>query len=243
MQILVINPNTTASMTAQITAAARSVAAPGTTVIGANPSMGPASIEGYYDEAFSVPGLLDEIRKGEHQGCDGFVIACFDDTGLDAARCIATGPVVGICEAAVSMASMLCTRFSIITTLSRSLPALCHLAQRYGVADRCSIRASDIPVLDLEADAGKAHDTIAQHIGTALDEDGAEAVVLGCAGMTKLANNLSQQFSVPVLDGVVCAVKQVESLVALKLQTSKHGGYAYPLAKTYSGQFSDFAPK
>lgn len=230
-------------MTAQITAAARAVAAAGTEVDGVNPKMGPASIEGFYDEAFSVPGLLEEIRRGERDGYDGFVIACFDDTGLDAARCVAGGPVVGICEAAVAMAGMVSNRFSVITTLSRSLPALRHLAQRYGVAERCTIRASDIPVLDLEADAGQARDTIADRIQQALDDDGAEAIVLGCAGMTDLANSLAAQFSVPVLDGVACAVKQVEALLAINLHTSKRGGYAYPLAKPYSGQFSEFAPK
>ena len=112
--------------------------------------MGPASIEGYYDEAFSVPGLLEEIRRGEEDGCDGYVIACFDDTGLDAARCVASGPVVGICEAAMHVATLLGGRFSVVTTLARSVPALEALARRYGVADRCRVRAAEVPVLALE---------------------------------------------------------------------------------------------
>ncbi|HYD68518.1 aspartate/glutamate racemase family protein, partial [Azospirillum sp.] len=92
MRILVVNPNTTASMTARIGAAARAVAAPGTEVEAVNPAMGPASIEGYYDEAFAVPGLLEEIARGEAAGVDGYVIACFDDTGLEAARSLARAP-------------------------------------------------------------------------------------------------------------------------------------------------------
>src|SRR5438874_1363144 len=96
MKILVVNPNTTASMTQKIGAAARAAAAPGTEILAVNPSTGPVSIEGFYDEALSVPGLLAEIAKGEEFGVDGHVIACFDDTGLDAARSLAKKPVVGI---------------------------------------------------------------------------------------------------------------------------------------------------
>ena len=88
MKILIINPNTTVTMTEKIGAAARAVAAADTEVQAVNPEMGPVSIEGYYDEVFAVPGLLEEIRKGEARGVDGYVIACFDDTGLDAARTI-----------------------------------------------------------------------------------------------------------------------------------------------------------
>ena len=87
-------------MTEKIGAAARAVAAAGTEIVAVSPAMGPASIEGYYDEAFAVPGLVAEVRKGEEAGCDGYVVACFDDTGVDAARCVALGPVLGIAEAA-----------------------------------------------------------------------------------------------------------------------------------------------
>src|SRR5207245_4951726 len=65
-----------------------------------NPPVGPESIEGFYDDALAVPGLLAEIAKGEAQGVSAHVIACFDDTGLDAARALAGAPVVGIGEAA-----------------------------------------------------------------------------------------------------------------------------------------------
>ena len=149
MKIHLVNPNTTASMTATAAEAARAVASSGTIIVETQPDYGPESIEGYYDEVFAIPGLIDNIRR--HNGCDGHVIACFDDTGLDAARCIANGPVVGLCEAACIMASMVANKFSIVTTLSRSVPALEKLTLHYGMEHRCvSVRASDVPVLDLE---------------------------------------------------------------------------------------------
>lgn len=102
MKLKVINPNTTLSMTRKIGEAASVVARPGTEILAVSPAMGPASIEGHYDEAVSALGVLDEVRKGTAEGCEGYLIACFDDPGLRAAREIANGPVVGIAEAAIT---------------------------------------------------------------------------------------------------------------------------------------------
>ena len=243
MKLLLVNPNTTASMTEKAGEAARLVAASGTEIIAVNPEYGPVSIEGYYDEVFSIPGLLEEIRKGEASGCQGTVIACFDDTGLDAARCLASGPVVGICEAAMHTASLLANSFSVVTTLRRSIPALEELAVKYGMSRKCHrVRAAEVPVLELENPDSEAAKLIRVEIQKALDEDRSDAIVLGCAGMVELATKLSKEFGVPVIDGVTAAVKLVESLVALGLQTSKRNGYAFPRSKPYLGLFQSFQP-
>ena len=243
MKLLLVNPNTTSSMTDKAGEAARMVAASGTEIIAVNPQYGPISIEGYYDEVFSIPGLLEEVRKGEASGCQGAVIACFDDTGLDAARCIASGPVVGICEAAMHIASLLANSFSIVTTLRRSIPALEELTVKYGMSRKCHrIRAVEVPVLELENPDSEATKLIRVEIQKALDDDRSEAIVLGCAGMVDLAAELSEEFGVPVIDGVSAAVKLVESLVALRLQTSKINGYAFPRSKPYIGLFQTFQP-
>jgi allantoin racemase len=240
MNITLINPNTTASMTEKAVVAARGVAAAGTVITGTQPSVGPESIEGYYDEVFSVPGLIGCIQA--NGDADAYVLACFDDTGLDAARCATSKPVVGIGEAAYHLASLVANRFGVVTTLSRSVPALEHNLMKYGLAARCSgVRASDIAVLDLETDP-TAVATLSAQIDRCMQEDNAEAIVLGCAGMTDLAKTLQQTHGVPVIDGVVAAVKLVESLHAMGIQTSKVGGYAAPRAKRYSGYLSSFAP-
>ena len=242
MRILVVNPNTTASMTERIAATARAVAAPGTAIDAATSPMGPASIEGYYDEAFAVPGLLQAIVEGERNGADGAVVACFDDTGLDAARSAVAIPVIGLCEAAVHLAAPLAQRFAVVTTLPRSIAPLEALAARYGVANRCTVRAANIPVLALEDRPAMAAAKIEAEIARALADDHAEAIILGCAGMTDLAAALSRKFDVPVVDGVTAAVKLVEALVALGLMTSKRGAYARPLPKPYTGAMAPFAP-
>ncbi len=241
MRVLVINPNTTASMTRKIGAAAKAVASPGTEITAVNPEFGPPSIEGYFDEVFSIPGLIAEMRKAP--AADAVVIACFDDTGLDAARCISEAPVIGIGEAAFHMASLIAGRFSVVTTLSRSVPAIEHNLAKYGLATRCAkVRASDFPVLDLERPGSMARTRISEEIERAINDDGAEAIVLGCAGMADLSLLLSLEHDIPVVDGVSCAVKLAESLVGLGLKTSKRGGYALPRAKTFSGLFTPFSP-
>jgi allantoin racemase len=242
-RILVVNPNTTASMTEKIAAAARTASSPGTTILAATSSMGPASIEGYYDEALAVPGLLMEIARGERDGAHAAVIACFDDTGLDAARAMATIPVIGICEAAISLASFVAQRFSVITTLDRSRVPIEHLVHRYGMGSRASVRAADIPVLSLEDPQSNASARLEAEIERALEEDQAEAIVLGCAGMARLAARYQEIYCVPVVDGVGAAVGQAETLAALGLSTSKRGTYAPPVAKRYAGALQAFAPQ
>ncbi|WP_085035507.1 aspartate/glutamate racemase family protein [Ensifer aridi] len=242
MRILVINPNTTASMTEKIGKAAKAAASPTTEIVAVNPQDGPPSIEGYYDEVFVVPGIIAEMAKAG--AVDAYVIACFDDTGLDAARCATEMPVIGIGEAAFHLATLIAGKFSVVTTLARSIPAIEHNLAKYGLASRCAnVRASDVAVLDLELPGSDARSRVSAEIARAIAEDRAEAIVLGCAGMADLAHALSLEHGVPVLDGVACAVRLAETLSALGLRTSKIGGYAAPLAKRYAGYYAPWSPK
>ncbi|KQP36274.1 aspartate/glutamate racemase family protein [Pseudorhodoferax sp. Leaf274] len=241
MRILVINPNTTASMTAKIGEAARAVARQGCEVTAVSPAMGPASIESHYDEALAVPGLLQCIAQGEREGVDGYVIACFGDPGLKAARELARGPVVGIAEAAMHLASLVGTRFSVVTTLARTIGQARHLAEAYGMDRFCAnVRACELPVLELEVPGSNARERIVAECRRALDEDGADAIVLGCAGMADLCAHIQQLLGVPVVDGVAAGVQLVESLLALGLGTSKRGELARPLPKPMAGLLEGF---
>jgi allantoin racemase len=244
MRIKVINPNTTAGMTAKIGEAAQAVASPGTEIVAVNPAAGPVSIESHYDEAVSVLGVLEEVRKGEAEGCDGYVIACFGDPGLLAAREIAGGPVVGIAEAAMHAASFIATGFSVVTTLTRTCIIAEHLVDRYGMAHVCrKVRGTDISVLDLEETGSSSLDVIVEECRRAVVEDRAGAIILGCAGMADLVAAVECAVGVPVIDGVAAAVVQVEGLVRLGLRTSKHGDLAWPPSKTYTGTLAHLAPR
>jgi allantoin racemase len=244
MRIKVINPNATASMTGKIGAAARAVTAPGTDIVAVNPDKGPVSIEGHYDEAVSVIGILEEVHAGETAGIDGYVIACFGDPGLLAAREIARGPVLGIAEAAMHAASMVATGFSVVTTLERTRIIAEHLVAAYGMTRHCrKVRATELAVLDLEDETSDARRIIAAECRRALAEDGSGAIVLGCAGMADLTRALSQELGVPVIDGVAVAVKFVEALIGTGLGTSKRGDLAWPIPKTYAGGLDYLSPR
>ena len=240
MIIKVVNPNTSADMTALVARSAKAVAAPGTTVLAVSPSMGPESIESHYDEALSVPGLLAEVASGEQSGVDGHVIACFGDPGLDAARELARGPVVGIAEAAMRTAGHLGRGFTVVTTLSRSRGRTWELAERYGMRGLCrGVHACDVPVLQLGRLPG-ALDLVTAACARAVEEDDADAVVLGCAGMTDWAPSIAAAVGVPVVDGVQAAVLTVQSLVQMGLGTGKRDEFATPPPKRYAGLLRDF---
>jgi allantoin racemase len=241
MKLLLINPNTSAVMTAGMAAAAQQVAAPGTRVVGRNPTFGPVSIEGQFDEAFGAAGVAEQMHAAAGEGFDAVVIACFGDPGLDAAREMTSAPVLGIAEAAFHAASFLATGFSIVTTMTRTCVIAERLVHRYGFERTCrGIHGTDIPVLALEH---CAEDTVAQieaAARAALAADRSGAIVLGCGGMAALCSTLQQRLGVPVIDGVSAAVKFAEALAALGLRTDKSGDYAAPLPKRWSGWTSGF---
>lgn len=228
MRILIINPNTTASMTEKVGNAARLVASPGTEIVARNPATGPASIQGEADGEAALPGLFEEIDKAD--GFDVIIIACFDDTGLYAARRRTRVPVIGIGEAAYHYAMLVAERFSVVTTLAVSIPVIQENIMRYGLSGRCGkVRASNVPVLELERPGSTARETISDEIASALLHDGSDAIVLGCAGMADLAADLSARHRVPVVDGVAAAVKLAEGLVAQRLATSQAGPFSRTL--------------
>ncbi|WP_374831183.1 aspartate/glutamate racemase family protein [Paenochrobactrum pullorum] len=232
MKIFLINPNSTENMTKVALKSAQRVASAITTIETGTGIGAPRSIEGFADEAMSVPSMLNQIRRAEINGAEATVIACFDDPGLDAAREVAAGPVIGICQAGIQAAMILAKRFSIITTLPRSVPVIEDLVKLYGASGHCrKVRAINLPVLSIEAEANQAFRLLIDEISRARDEDGAEAVVLGCAGMSEMAAKLTNATGVVVIDGVVVAIKLAEALIGAGLRTSKSNAYAFPRVK------------
>lgn len=244
MRIKLINPNTTSRMTQAMDRCAKEVVSNGTEVISVSASMGPPSIEGYYDEALASLALLQEIEKGENDGMDGYVIACFGDPALYAARELARGPVIGIAEAAMHAASVIAPSFSVVTTLKRTCTMSWHLAERYGMKRFCkNVRATDVAVLDLDVPGSRARSIIIDECRKALVEDGAESIVLGCAGMAEFCREIEDAIGAPVIEGVTTAVKWAEALISLRLKTAKRGDYARPLPKLFDGDLAIYSPR
>jgi allantoin racemase len=231
MRILVINPNTSEEMTRDIDREARQYARADTEIETVCPSWGPRSIEGHYEEELAAVAML-EVVKDRAAEFDGVVIACYGDPGLAAAREVSPVPVVGIAEASMLMACTVAHSFSIVTVLPRVKPLLANTVRLHGLEARCaSIRTTPLSVLDCERDPEAAGREIVKASRLAVEEDGAEAICLGCAGMGPLDKTVEAQVGVPVLDGVACAVKLVEGLLDYGLTTSRVAAYKEPEPK------------
>ncbi|MEM8837076.1 MAG: aspartate/glutamate racemase family protein [Pseudomonadota bacterium] len=218
MNILVINPNTTASMTEAIGREAEKAARPGTTILATNPKEGPEAIQGPEDGEAALPYLFKTFDKmTADQDVDAVVIACFDDTGLFELKARATIPVVGIGEAAYHAAMLAGARFTVVTTLPVSVPVLEDNIRNYGFEKRCAkVRATNIPVLELERSPDASEEKIRLEIQTAIKEDKCDAIALGCAGMSELGAKLEAEFGIPLIDGVKSAIGLCEMLISSK---------------------------
>lgn len=224
MRLLIINPNTTASMTKKVEIAAKEIAQSTTEITAINPEQGPASIQGVADGEAALPGLFEIFEREimTKQAYDMVIIACFDDTGLMELKKRSPVPVLGIGEAAFHTAMLMGAQFSVVTTLSVSIPVIEENLVTYGLANRCArVRASEVPVLALEDPTSDAAETIAQEIATAQAEDGCDSIVLGCAGMADLAERMERRFGLPIIDGVVAAVSLCEALHRVRLAGTK----------------------
>ncbi|AEF54849.1 Hydantoin racemase [Marinomonas posidonica IVIA-Po-181] len=232
MTIAIINPNSSHSMTQQMQASCLSLALHNETQW-YECSNSPASIEGHSDGAQAAYHLLAKIRQLENSDAPpkAYVIACFDDTGLDAAREITASPVIGIGEAAMHAASFVSQKFVVMTTLERSVAILEHNLTHYGLVNRCGgVYASGLPVLSLQSNQ-QSYDLVKSAVSKVLQENRADAIVLGCGGMSHWVERLQQDIGVPVLDGVRIAISLADSFISLNLSTSKVAGYAWPEAK------------
>lgn len=233
MKILFINPNTSDLFTQRIEKIAKQYAHSGTEIIARTATSGPASIESIYDEALSCQGTLETALK-EIDHVDGIVIACYSDhPAIAALREVTDIPILGIAEANMFMACMLGKKFSVVTTNVEWEPLLWDAVCHYGLTERCaSIRSTGLPVLALEtADSDEIYAKIKEAAQKAIDKDGAEVICLGCAGMSGMDKQLEEDLKVPVLDGVVCALKLLEGMVEYGVGTSKQRSYARPNSK------------
>ncbi len=216
MKILIINPNSDPEMTKAIQRTAEEFASGDFEVACLSAPGAPHFIETYEDEVKAAPGMIDLVRENEDQ-YDSFVIACHDDPNLDVLKEIAEKPVVGIGEASMKIASMLGHQFSVIQTTEHSIPIKESLVRKYHLQDvLASVRAPK-EVTKEQSDLEKYLETAR----AAIEEDRAEVIVLGCAGMTGLDKRMQKELNVPVLDGIVCGLIIATGLVKYGVSISK----------------------
>ncbi|RAV15563.1 aspartate/glutamate racemase family protein [Paenibacillus contaminans] len=242
MKIKMINPNTTVSLTQTLQWLAQAWVRPTTELIAVSPPMGPASIESYYDDHLAAAGVFHEIARSEQEDpADGYVIACFGEPGLWGARELTSKPVLGIAEAAMHMASMLSPSFTILSALNRSKVMMEQLVYRYGMERKLrSVRPTSISVLDIHNDPENSIRRAVELCRKAVEEDGAESVILGCASLSLHREAIEREAGIPVIDGLLAAVKFCEAFAELGARTSKVLTFAKPQPKAYAGILRDF---
>lgn len=205
MAVFVINPNSTVPMTEAMVSEAKR-AAPGLTFEGWTSHDGPASIQGAADGQRATAPLLKLVETASEQGAEAIIIGCFDDTALAAAASRASCPVIGIGQAAYHYAALRQWRFSVVTTMQVSVPVLQDNIGALGLGRYLArVRASDVPVLALETGDEDVTRQVLETAQTAVDQDGVDAIILGCAGMVHVTAAVRRAVDVAVIDPVACA--------------------------------------
>jgi allantoin racemase len=239
VRIRIVVPIITTAFNAEVLKEAAQFAAPDVALEVVNIRKGPASIESGFDEMLAAPAIVEEVVRAEKEACDGVFIDCFGDPGVVAAREMVEIPVVGAFQPAALTACALAGRWSVITVLKNVVPMLRDLARRLGVESNiASVRDIDTPVLELQHKEAFQKRLLAQ-IDRAVSEDGAEAVVLGCTGMSGVARRLQGEMAgsgkpVPVIDPTAAALGYLQLAIRGGLAHSKLC-YRSPPAKERRG--------
>ena len=234
MKIMVINPNTSESMTEHIRKEVEKIKRADTRLSVLCPDKGPETVESAYDEAYAIPPTLELVKKANREGYDAIILACFSDPGLEAAREVSKIPVVGIEESTLHMAAMLGARFSIMTPRKQRIPMRREHVHLRGLSHfLASVRSLDLSVADTDRYPEKTKQRVFEVAQKAVEEDGAEVIILGCAGMAGYAPELESKLGVKVLDPSAVALKVTEAMVDLGLKHSKMGLFAAPPQKKF----------
>ncbi|CAO3598719.1 unnamed protein product [Absidia cylindrospora] len=230
-RLLVINPNTSKEMTAVIQASVnQSLGLLGgiveaTTVCA---DQGVASVEGSFDEVVSAYWTVDKVMS-LLDNYDGVLVACFSDhASVKALREATNKPVMHIMESAVMQSLSLGAKFSIVTDSNHWKPLLEEGVQAIlGSMERCaSVRSSDMTALDtVTLSKQQVLDKLLKASQEAVNHDGAEVILLGCAGMSQMNQAIEQALGVPVIDAVSSGVMAMVGLLLSNLRTSPQGMY------------------
>ena len=227
-ELLLINPNTTASITDLVLKTAQRFASKGTNLRAATGAFGPRYIASRTAYAIAGHAALDALANDKGRK-DAVVLACFGDPGLAALKEIAPVPVVGMAEASILQACTLGRRFSIVTGGERWKPMLEEFVASQGLASRlASVRTVAPTGADIARNPKAAMALLAKGCQACVKEDRADAVILGGAGLAGLAARLEGKVDVPLLDGVACAISMAESLARQKPAKAKSGAFSLP---------------
>lgn len=213
-RILVINPNSSEPVTAGIDEACEPLrSADGPTIECITNPDGPPGVESQLH--VDTVANHNVALVAAHPDFDAYVIACYSDPGLHACREVAAGPVFGISESGMLMALTLGQRFGVLAILPTSIPRHLRYVAALGIGDRLAgERAVGLAVVEL-ADEDKTFDRMVRTGEALRDVDGADVLVMGCAGMARYRDRLSDATGLPVVEPTQAAVAMAVGRIQL----------------------------
>lgn len=178
----------------------------------------PDNLEYRTYESLIIRETVELTRYAATHDFDGVVIGCFYDPALQEAREISgSAVVVAPCEASVRIATTLANRFSVIVGQRFWSEQMTARIRDYGLERKlASMRSIECPVCEMQVDAKKTRQKIYDAAKAAIDEDGAEAIILGCTIEFGLFQELQADLDVPVIDPVFASFKECEFAAGLK---------------------------
>lgn len=234
-KLLIVNPNTSQLMTQAIKETAQKVVNSETQVDVIMALRGPEALESFYDYSLATYGVITTLKQLNINDYDGLLLACFGDPGLYALKEILSIPVVGIAEASMAFSLLLGSSFAIIAASEKAVPMMKDMVRQYGVSDRCSgVFPLGLPVLDLEKDEEHTTDILIE-VGKKAVNNGADVLLLGCAGLTGFSDKIEDALGVTVIDPITAGIKALEAIVNAGMKISRCGLYAAPAPKKIIG--------
>jgi|WetSurMetagenome_2_1015567.scaffolds.fasta_scaffold151751_2 allantoin racemase len=234
MKLMVINPNTSESMTDHIRKELNWIKRADTELTVVRAEKGPETIESAYDEAHAIPPTLELVKRANQEGYDAVILACFSDPGLEAAKEVSEIPVIGIEESTLHMAAMLGARFTVVTPRRNRVPTKrVHVHARGLDYYLASVRCLDLSTAEADSNPKETKKRILKVAREAVEEDGAEVIILGCAGMAGYGADIERKLKIKVLDPAAIGLKVAEAMADLKLVHSKRGLFATPPKKIF----------
>ena len=228
IEICIINPYATDKSNAKLKQCVSEVIDKNSTVY-LNQNSNFEDYYSYYLETANVSKIVKEIES--NNSSDAFIIACYEDTGIDVIRKITSRPVIGIGEAAFYTANIIANSFSIITNLSASHEALKNNLIKYDLDHKCvSLKSIEVPILDMETMSKSNIKKLENEINRTICEDKPEAIIITSPGILNLTKIFSDRFNVPIIEGVTAAATLLENLSKQGLKIKK---FTEPLNRNY----------
>ena len=219
IEICIINPHTTAKLNEKLKNCASKIIDPNSNIYISQENL-ENDYFGHHLETINVSNLVKQVEN--NNSSDAFIIASYEDIGVETIRKVTSKPVIGIGEASFYTANIIANKFSVITNISQSHEALKNNLIKYDMDHKCvSLKSIEVPILDMETMSKSNLKKLENEIERTISEDEPEAIIITSAGILELSKDLGEKFNFPFIEGITAATALIENLTKLELNIKK----------------------